>query len=137
MFFSVETVRLVRGSTGTRLRATRSGPTDQNFLTQLRRNYPTTGFFSLSTDGSVPLYSVQELLPASRVPDVLDPDVHPLLNVSVANNLVDNDTNSARGDIVDDAGSTVVMCESYVIRREISRRTHGSICVAYPFAGLR
>jgi len=68
---------------------------------------------------------------------VLDPDVYPLLDVTVTDNLVDNDTDSTRGDIVDDASSAVVICKSCVVRREISRRTHGSICVAYPSAGLR
>ena len=38
---------------------------------------------------------------------MLDPDVHPFLNVSVADDLVDNDTNSARGDVIDDASPTI------------------------------
>ena len=68
---------------------------------------------------------------------MFDPDVHPLLNVSVADDLVDDDTNSTRGDVVDDASSTVVTCKPRVVHSEISRRTLGSICVAYPSAGLR
>ena len=71
------------------------------------------------------------------MPDVLDPDVHPLLDVTVADNLVDDNTNSTRGDIVDDASSTAEMCKLGVIRSETLRRTHGSIYVACPFAGLR
>ena len=54
----------------------------------------------------VPLDAVEELLPALRVLDVLHTDVHALLNVAVADNLVDNDTNSCRGDVVDNAGSS-------------------------------
>jgi len=71
------------------------------------------------------------------MPDVLDPDVHPLLDVTVTDNLVDNNTNGTGGNVVDDARSTVLICKSCVVRSEISRRTHGSICVAYPSAGLR
>ena len=36
----------------------------------------------------VPLDTVKELLPALRVPDVFNTDVHPLLNVAVADDLV-------------------------------------------------
>ena len=45
---------------------------------------------------------------------MLDPDVHPLLDVSVADDLVDDDTNSTGSDIVDNASSTVVTCKSCV-----------------------
>ena len=65
---------------------------------------------------------------------MFDPDVHPLLDVTITDNLVDDDTNSARSDIVDDAGSTVVMCESCAVRSETLRRTPGSIYAACPFA---
>jgi hypothetical protein len=51
----------------------------------------------------VPLHPVQELLPAFRVLHVLNTEVHPLLNVAVANNLVDDDTDSMGSDIVDNA----------------------------------
>ena len=57
----------------------------------------------------VPLDTVKELLPALRVPDVLHPDVHPLLDVTVADDLVDDDTDSVGGDIVDDTSATVDM----------------------------
>lgn len=40
------------------------------------------------------------------MPDVLDSDVHSLLNVAVANDLVDDDTNSIWCDIVDDSSSS-------------------------------
>ena len=106
-------------------------------LQQHRGNRRTTGFFGLGAYSSVPFHPIQELLPAPRVPDVLDPDVYPLLDVTVTDDLVDNNTDSARGDVVDDASSTVVTCKSCVVRSEISGQTHGNICVAYPSAGLR
>ena len=53
----------------------------------------------------VPLDAVEELLPALRVPDVLNTDVHALLKVTVADNLVDNHTNGVRSDVVYNASS--------------------------------
>ena len=51
----------------------------------------------------VALHTVEELLPALRVPDVLNPEVDTLLDVTVADNLVDDDSDSAGGNVVDDA----------------------------------
>ena len=45
---------------------------------------------------------------------MLDPDVHPLLDVTVADDLVDDDTNSTGSYIVDNPSSTVVICKSHV-----------------------
>ena len=52
----------------------------------------------------VPLDTVKELLPALRVPDVLNTDVHPLLHVAVADDLVDDDTDGVGSDVVNDTG---------------------------------
>jgi hypothetical protein len=40
--------------------------------------------------------------------DVLDADVNTLLDVTIADDFVNNDTNSVRGNIVYDASTTVV-----------------------------
>ncbi|KAH3660611.1 hypothetical protein OGATHE_004943 [Ogataea polymorpha] len=55
------------------------------------------------------LDSVQELLSALGVFDVLDSNVQSFLNVSVSNNLVDNHTNGALGHVKDDTSLSVVV----------------------------
>lgn len=40
--------------------------------------------------------------------NVLDADVHPLFNIAVADDLVDNNTDRMRGYVVYDAGSSMV-----------------------------
>ena len=89
----------------------------------------------------VPLDTVKELLPALRVPDVLNPNVHPLLDVAVADDLVDDDANSTWGDVVDDTGPASkceIFCSSPPARHTRTEgRTRGSICAACPSAGPR
>ena len=68
-----------------------------------------TFFFGISLSLSVGFNSVQELLSTSRVFDVFNSQVNSLFNVSVTNNLVDNNTNRRFGDVVNNTGFTVVV----------------------------
>lgn len=56
----------------------------------------------------VGLDSVQELLSALGVLDVLDSNVDSLLHVSTVDDLVGNDSNTSGRDVVDDTGLSVV-----------------------------
>ncbi|QFZ30149.1 hypothetical protein EJF18_70223 [Clavispora lusitaniae] len=86
----------------------------------LQRDLFTLGLGFL-LQGSVGLDSVQELLTTSRVLDVLDSQVDLLLNVSVTNNLVDDDTDSRLGDVENDTGLTLVV----LVRHTLLDRTVG------------
>lgn len=60
----------------------------------------------LNVLGVVCLHPVQELLTASRVPDVLNTQVHPLLHVPIPDNLVHDDTNGMGRDVIDNTSPT-------------------------------
>lgn len=106
-FPSVETVWLSRGSLGTRFSATRSANGSCQTFPLKKREQLTTRLLGLCAQSSVPLNSVQELLTTLRVSDVLDTDVDTLLDVSVADDLVDDDTDGAWCDVVNNAGTSV------------------------------
>lgn len=62
------------------------------------------------------LDTVEELFSGSGVVDVLDADVYSLLDVSVADALVDYDTNSGLGNVVYNAGLSVEVLVWHTIK---------------------
>ena len=68
-----------------------------------------TFFFSFFLSLSVGFNSVQEFLSTSGVFDMFNSQVNSLFNVSVTDNLVDNNTNGRFGDVVNNTGFTVVV----------------------------
>lgn len=68
------------------------------------RRVHTAGSLGISKDLRVNLHPAQKLLPACRMSDVLDADVDTLLEIPVANDLADNNSYSAGGNVEDDTG---------------------------------
>lgn len=62
----------------------------------------------LTLQSGILLDSVQEFLTALRVLDVLNTEVNTLFEVSVTDNLVDDDTNRRLGNVIDNTSSTLV-----------------------------
>jgi len=88
------------------LDADSAGLTGLNGL-PLQVNVLAVGLGSLHLLG-IRLDAVNELLTAGRVLDVLDAEVDTLLEVAVANHLVDDNTDSGLGDVVDNTSLSVV-----------------------------
>jgi len=64
-------------------------------------------------------------------------DIDTLLYVTIANNLVNNDTDSPRRHIIDNASSSTGTTMSGVAETSQRKHTHGNTCGAYPFVGQR
>jgi hypothetical protein len=105
----METVRESRGRAGTRRSETRSVGRASQHVHGLdeQRVGRTAGLLRLHVRGVVRLHAVEELLSALRVLDVLDADVHALLDVPVADDLVHDDAHSVWCDVVHDARAPV------------------------------
>jgi len=64
-------------------------------------------------------------------------DIDTLLNVTIADNLVNNDTDSPRRHIIDNTSSSTGTMVSRAAEASQREHTHGNTCGAYPFVGQR
>lgn len=98
----------------------------------------TTLLLRLSALHRVFFYAVQEFLSGLRVLDVLDSQVDTLFDVSVPDGLLDDNTNCAGGDVVNDTSSSAEQEGKYSLGLRCSRRrTRGSTCGACRAVGQR
>jgi len=84
---------------------------------QKRRFGLTALLLCLNMLSMIRLHSVQELLTTCRVPNVLHTQADTLLDVSVSNDVVYNDTNGMRCNVVHDACSAITygICECIIL----------------------
>ena len=86
----------------------------------------------------VGLDTADELLSGAGQGDVLDTEVDALLDITVLDLLVDNDTDGALGNVVDDTGLSVVNLVRHTIQGQhfcFARHDHPSQCIPeYPNA---
>ena len=76
--------------------------------------------------GGILLDTVDELFTGSRVGDVLDADVDALLDVAVADNLVEDDTERGLGHVVHNARLAVVPLVRHTISMSAGSSRHDS-----------